>query len=66
MSVVDLAQHRPPVCYTVRLTDHWDGTLQVFVEDVSDDDRSRASVAHALRRAADMLENPSYTTEPTR
>jgi hypothetical protein len=55
MSVVDLADHRPPVCYTVRLKEHWDGRLEIFVEDVADDERSRKAVADALRRAADYL-----------
>lgn len=51
--VVDLANRRPPVCYTVRLTHHWDGAIEVFVEDVADDERSRDAVGHALRLAAE-------------
>jgi hypothetical protein len=58
MSIIDLANHRPPVCYTVRLTDHWDGRLEIFVEDIADDERSKSAVANALRRAADMLGGP--------
>jgi hypothetical protein len=50
-----LADRRPPVHYTVRLTHHWDGRIEVFVEDVSDDARSRASVGHALARAAEAF-----------
>lgn len=61
--VIDLSAKRPPVHYTVRLTHHWDDRLEVFVEDVADDDRSRASVADALRRAATMLEDPDAKTE---
>lgn len=53
--VIDLAQKRRPVCYTVRITHHWDDRLEVFVEDVSDDERSRTSVADALYRAAEMF-----------
>lgn len=57
MSIVDLAHHRPPICYTIRLAQHWDGRLQITVEDVADDERSRKAVADALRRAADGIEN---------
>lgn len=62
MTVIDLANHRPPVCYTVRLTEHWDGRLEIFVEDVADDDRSRRAVADSLRRAADQLSTPRSET----
>jgi hypothetical protein len=57
MSVINLADRRPPVSYTVRITHHWDDTLEVFVEDVADDERSRQSVADALARAARMFAN---------
>ena len=57
MSVINLAARRPPVSYTVRITHHWDDTLEVFVEDVADDERSRQSVADALARAARMFAN---------
>ena len=59
MKVIDLADCRAPVCYTVHLVQFWDDSLEVKVEDVSDDERSRKSVADALRRAADMLEQGS-------
>lgn len=61
--VVDLNAKRPPVDYTIRLRHHWDDRLEVFVEDVSDDERSRLSVADALERAAAMLRDPANTTE---
>lgn len=51
--VVDLSAHRSPVNYTVRISQHWDGRVEVLVEDVADDDRSREAVADALTRAAD-------------
>ena len=57
MSVINLADRRPPVSYTVRITHHWDDSLEVFVEDVADDERSRQSVADALARAARMFAN---------
>ena len=52
MKVVRLSDYQPPVCYTVRLTDHYDGRLEIQVEDVADDKRSRLAVADALKRAA--------------
>ena len=53
--IVDLSAHRPPVIYTVRITHHWNDRLEIFVEDVADDDRSRRSVADALFRAARLF-----------
>lgn len=64
--VIDLADRRPPVCYTVHLTDHWNGTLELMVDDVSDDERSRLAVADALERAAEMLRHPKVRTERVR
>jgi hypothetical protein len=55
MSVIDLGKRRPPVTYTVTITHHWDDTLEIFVQDVADDERSRAAVADALRRAAETF-----------
>lgn len=57
--VVDLGAKRKPVTYTVVITHHWDGKLEVWVEDVQDDPRSRASVADALKRASEMFDEPS-------
>lgn len=57
MRVINLADRRQPVSYTVRITQHWDGSLEVFVEDVADDERSRQSVADALARAAIVFAN---------
>ncbi|TIO15590.1 MAG: hypothetical protein E5X86_19660 [Mesorhizobium sp.] len=58
MSVIDLASRRSPVTYTVRITHHWDDTLEIFVEDLASDERSRQSVADALIRAAKGLATP--------
>lgn len=55
-TLIDLADHRPPVCYTVRIVHFWDDRMEFHVEDVADDPRSRRSVADALRRAAGQLE----------
>lgn len=53
--VIKLSAKRPPVCYTVRLTQKWDGQLEVLVEDIQDDERSRLAVADALEHAAQMI-----------
>ena len=59
-NIISLSDRRPPVLYTVRIAHHWDGTLEVFVEDVQDDPRSRAAVSEALKNAAEAFgEQPS-------
>ena len=58
MTVIDLGKRRSSVTYTVTITHHWDDTLEIFVQDVADDERSRAAVADALRRAADTFGEP--------
>lgn len=50
--IVELADRRPPVTYTVTITQHWDGRMEIFVQDVADDERSRAAVGEAMQRAA--------------
>ena len=54
-NVVDLAAKRAPVNYTIRIRHHWDDSVQVFVEDVSDDERSRRAVADTLERVAQVF-----------
>jgi len=54
--VINLQARRVPVTYTVTITHHWDDTLEVFVEDVADDPRSRAAVGDALSRAAGIFQ----------
>jgi len=55
MTVVSLQDRRTPVYYTVRIAHHWDGKLEIFVEDVADDERSRQSIADALDRASKVF-----------
>ena len=52
--VVNLADRREPVWYTVRIGHHWDDTLEVVIEDVSDDQRSRKSVIDAMQRVCGL------------
>lgn len=55
--IKNLSDRRKPVTYTVTITHHWDDTVEVFVQDVADDDRSRAAVGDALARAASSFLN---------
>jgi hypothetical protein len=55
--VITLSDRRQAVTYTVTITHHWDGTVECFVHDVSDDERSRASVGDALARVAETYLN---------
>lgn len=50
--IVNLSERRAPSCYTVDITHHWDGRVEVFVRDVADDQRSRDAVGHAIGLAA--------------
>ena len=52
--IIDLADRRRPVVYTVHLMQWWDGRLEVAVDDVADDPRSRDAVREALRRVLDQ------------
>jgi hypothetical protein len=47
-NVVLLANRQKPVSYTIDVTHHFDGTVEVFVRDVSDDDRSREAVMETI------------------
>lgn len=53
MNVIDLADKRRPVDYSIHIRHHWDDTIEIFIEDVSDDERSKRSIADTLQRAAD-------------
>lgn len=61
--VIKLSGRRPPVCYSVHIIQHWDDRLEVFVDDIASDERSRRSAADAMRRAADLIENPDIEPE---
>ena len=63
-NVVDLAAKRAPVDYTIRIRHHWDDSLDVFVEDVSDDERSRRAVADTLERAAQVFRAAAGEVKP--
>lgn len=58
-NVVDLALRREPVSYTIHLTHHWDDRLEIWVEGAASDERSRASIADAMRRAAELFDPAS-------
>jgi len=46
--VVPLVKKQKPVSYTIDVTHHFDGTVEVFVRDVSDDNRSREAVMETI------------------
>jgi len=52
-NVVDLNARRAPVTYTLTISHHWDGKIEVWVEGVSDSDRSQESIWYALKRFID-------------
>lgn len=56
MSVIDLSARRQPVTYTITVTHHWDGTLELFVEGIAESGRSNRAVADALLEAAAIAE----------
>jgi hypothetical protein len=47
-NVVPLVKKQKPVSYTIDVTHHFDGTVEVFVRDVSDDNRSREAVMETI------------------
>lgn len=53
--VVKLADRRPPTCYTIHIAHHWDGKVEVMVEDLADDARSREAVGYALKLATETF-----------
>jgi hypothetical protein len=55
MGVIELSTKRAPVSYTVHVTQGWDGSLSLYVEDVQDDPRSRWAVADALSQSSILL-----------
>lgn len=59
--IIDLNSKRKPVVYTVEITHHWDDSLEVFIYDVSDSERSRASVTESICRVADLIREGKLT-----
>lgn len=54
VELIDLAKRRAPVWYTIKIGHHWDDRLEVIVEDVADDNRSKLAVADALQRISGL------------
>ena len=50
--IVVLATRQKPVHYTIDVTHHYGGEIEIFLRDIADDDRSRASAIETLIRAA--------------
>lgn len=55
--IIELSKHQKPVTYRLTITHHFDGTIETFVHDIADDERSRAAVGYALRRIAEGFLN---------
>jgi hypothetical protein len=69
MSVIDLANKRQPVTYTLVITHHWDGHFEFTVLDVADDERSQKAVGYALKQAAaawDRAQGMTPLTKPNK
>lgn len=47
---------RQPVTYTISVTHHWDGTVEIWVEGIAESGRSNRAVADALLEAARIAE----------
>lgn len=54
-NVVRFGDRKPPTHYSVHLSSHWDGALEVEVVDIQTDDRSMLAVADDLERAAKII-----------
>jgi hypothetical protein len=55
--VINLSERQKPVKYTLEITQHYDGTVEAFVRDVSDDARSMNAVISALLRVVEARLN---------
>jgi hypothetical protein len=49
--VIDLSKKREPARYTLHLVHHWDGTVEVLVDDVAETERNKKSITWAMGRA---------------
>jgi len=58
--VINLADRRAPVWYTIRIGHHWDDRLEAIIEDVSDSDQSQRSVNDAIARLAETRMNEAH------
>lgn len=56
MTVINMNSHREPVIYSIHVTHHWGGEVEVEVEGLTDNGRSHRAAAEALREAAAVLE----------
>jgi hypothetical protein len=48
MNIIDLAEKRPSVHYTINIEHKWDGSLSIFVHDLEEDERSKKALAWTL------------------
>lgn len=64
-NIVDLATKRAPVLYTVHITHHWDGSIDVAIEGLGNppSEQSKQSVIYGLTTAVDLIESTLEVTE---
>ena len=56
MAQIHILGQRPPVEYVVRVSHHYNGTVEVVVEGVGDSPDDRRKIASALLEAAALVE----------
>ena len=54
-NVLNFGDRKRPTNYTVHITQHYDGRMEFWFEDVADDDRSREAIADAMETGAKLL-----------
>lgn len=57
--VINLSAYREPVTYTIDVTHHWDGRIEIEVGGIADDPRSKREAAKALLEAAAIADRAS-------
>lgn len=63
-NILDLLPRLPAVTYTIKISQRHDGSMSIYVNDVTESDENRIRIASALRRAADAIENPEDRSTP--
>ena len=57
-NVADINARKPPVCYSLHITHHWDGRIELSISGISENPtpRDKVAVLYAAREAVKMLE----------
>lgn len=54
-NIVKLSDRQKPVDYTIHIRHWFDGTVEMYVRDIADDERSRKALRYALLLVARSL-----------